>query len=479
MNSQDNEEIPVTVDFDQIRRRFWHETEIEEALLTYDLQCVIAHVRMLAETKIVDKSAATQVLEALAQVRQELSEDKSYLKPTDSDIHAALERRLKELVGEQAALVHTARSRNDQIATVMRLWLRDMLGDIFDSILELRAQFVQLAERDLDVVMPGYTHMQPAQPIILSHWWLANEARFRRDYDRLLEFRRRLNALPLGANVLAGTAEPIDRNLVAQYLHFDGVIENSLDAVSDRDYVIEFASFASLLGLHLSQMSADLLLWATQEFGFIKLQRRFIIRTQKLPYKKNPELLEVLRSRPTIFYGRLFEFITNLKALPSGYSQDLQESLPGLFEIVQTLKFVLELTQALLGGLDVDSKRMREVACADLMNWSNAVQYLTQRGVEEDKAQKVVEQLSHHCKTRKKFLSDLALSEWQQYSPVFEADVYEHVTMEESVGAFCSFGGSSRDQVELAIQRAQEALQADSKRLPPARKATAASGQPL
>lgn len=467
MNSENSHGNPdSTIDFNQVRRRFWHNPEIEEALLSYDLECTKAHVRMLGDTGIVDKVAVGNVLNALETLKAELADGKSYLAPEDIDIHTGMERRLGELVGESAQIVRIAKSRNDQIATDIRLWLREAIGEVFHQLLQLRRALIELAERDLSVVIPGYTHMQPAQPILLSHWWLGNEARFKRDFDRLLDMWPRLNVLPLGANVLAGTVEPIDRKLVAQYLRFDDVIENSLDAVSDRDYLVEFGSFASLFGIHLSQMSSDLLLWATQEFGFIKLQRRFVFRTQKLPFKKNPELLEVLRSRPAVFYGRLMEFISQLKALPSGYSQDLQECLPGLFDMVENLKLTLDLGAALLRGIDIDEKRMREVACADFMNWTNAVEYLISHGVEEDHAQRVVENLSNYCKTRNKYLSDLALSEWQQFSPAFEADVYDYVTMEESVGAFCSFGGSSKDQVELALARAKDALSMDEKRLP-------------
>lgn len=447
----------------RVRRRFWQNPEIEESLLSYDVQSCIAHVRMLGETGIVNKESCAVVLEGLEKIQKELAEGKSYLSPEDIDIHEGLERRLRELVGDIGGVIHIAKSRNDQIATDIRMWLRDSTHEIFESLSTLRQQLVGLAERDLDIVMPGYTHMQPAQPILLSHWWLANEARFRRDYLRLHDFYPRLNALPLGACVLAGTKEPIDRTLVAKYLNFDDVIENSLDAVSDRDFVIEFAAFAALVGVHLSQIGAELLLWATKEFGFIKLQKPFLFRTQNLPYKKNPELLEVLRSRPSMLYGRLMEFISQLKAVPSGYSQDLQECLPGLLDTVENLKFLLELCAALLRGIDIDQKRMREIACADLLNGSNATEYLINKGIDEEKAERVLENLTTYCQTRNKFLSDLALSEWQQFSPAFEADVYDYVTMEQSVGSFCSFGGSSRDQVESALNRAKDILAADIK----------------
>ena len=464
MNSESNPAESSTES--QVRRRFWHNPEIEEVLMTYDIECTSAHVRMLGETGIVDKNTANVVLGGLNQLKAELAEGKSYLKPEEIDIHEGLERRLKELVGEAAHVVRIAKSRNDQIATDIRMWLRDCVSDISHQLLQLRQELVQVAERDLDIVMPGYTHMQPAQPILLAHWWMANECRFKNDFDRLRDFYPRLNVLPLGACVLAGTKEPIDRQLVAKYLHFDDVMENSLNAVSDRDYLIEFGAFSTLVGLHLSQMATDLLLWATQEFGFIKLQKRFIFRAQRLPFKKNPELLEVLRSRPSVFFGRMMEFISELKGVPTGFSQDLQECLPGLLDVVENLKFVLELASAMVTGIDIDEKRMKEIACADMLNSANAMDYLISKGVELERAQKVMEHLAHYCKTRHKYLSDLALSEWQQYSPVFEADVYDYVTMEESVGAFCSFGGSSKDQVELALARAKEHLSNDVNTLP-------------
>jgi argininosuccinate lyase len=467
MDERERDQDGRAVDGTHVRRYFFNETEIEEALLSYDLETTQAHVRMLGETEIIDRLSAKAIMEALERIKAEVADGKGYLSPEDADIHEAMERRLKQLVGDEvASVVRLAKSRNDQIATDIRLWLREAVLETFQGLLTLRQQLIALAERDIEVIMPGYTHMQPAQAILLSHWWLANEARFRRDFDRLLEFYKRLNVLPLGSDVLAGTREPIDRKLVAQFLGFDDVIENSLDAVSDRDYAFEFASCSSMLGLHVSQMAADLLLWATQEYRFIKLQKSFIVKTKKLPYKKNPELLEILRSRPSIFYGRLMEFVAQLKALPSGFSQDLQECLPGLFDICYNLKFILDLASALLGGIDVDAKRMREIACADLMNWSNAVDYLVNHGVEREKAQKVVENLSNYCQTRSKFLSDLSLSEWQQFSPAFESDVYEFVTMEESVRSFCSFGGSSTEQVQMALERCKSALQADGKRVP-------------
>lgn len=467
MNSQRNYlNVDGAAEICQVRRRFWPSAEVEESLLSYDVECVIAHVRMLAETGIVDQQSAKTVLEGLQQMQLVVEAGGSYVAPGDVDIHSAMERRLKEIVGDAGGLISIAKSRNDQIATVVRMWLRDEVAELFATLVSLRRDLVGMAERDLDVLMPGYTHMQPAQPILLSHWWLANEARFKRDCERLRDFYGRLNVLPLGACVLAGTTEPIDRKLVAQYLAFDDVVENSLDAVSDRDFIIEFAAFASLFGVHVSQMSSDLLLWCTQEFGFVRLQNKYVLRSERLPYKKNPELLEVLRARPSVFYGRLIEAITTMKALPSGFSQDLQESIPGLFDTVENLRFLLDLTATILEGIEFDGKRMREMACSDLANWRNAARYLVDHGLDHERAEKVMESLSAYCKARNKSYSDLSLSEWQQFSPAFESDVYEFVTIEQSVGSICSFGGSSKEQVESAIERAKILLNEHERQSP-------------
>lgn len=433
--------------------------------MRYAIMSTAAHIRMLAATGIAEPDLAERISALLADLSLRLEKGETIVLAEDADIYDALERILREAFGEDAQVASKAKSRNDQIATDLRLFLRDAVLQIGGMLVALRRQLIELAERDLEVVMPGYTHMQPAEAILLSHWWLANEARFSRDFARLWDLYSRLNVLPLGACVLAGTQEPIDRKMVAQFLGFDDVIENSLDAVSDRDFLIEFGSFATLTGLHLSQLGSELLIWATQEFGFIRLPWNLVVRSQKLPLKRNPEILEVLRARPALIYGRLMEFIAELKAITTGFSQDLQECVPGLFDVVETVKLLMELANAVLPGVDLDSVRMKEVACADLVNVSRAMDYLLDRGLPRQQASHIVEQLGQYCRARNKYLSDLGLNEWQQFSPAFEADIYNHVSMEESVGAFCSFGGSSKEQVEMALSRSKESLSRDEVRL--------------
>jgi argininosuccinate lyase len=452
-------------EFDQVRR-FWQSSRVEQTLVFHDIESSQAHVRMLGETGIISQENATKVLDALEQVRQEWAQGRSFFSHGDQDIHVALERRLHELVGEDAFCLRIAKSRNDQIATDLRLWLRDGVFDDFALLLGLRQTLIELAARDLEVIMPGYSHMQPGTPILLAHWWLANEERFRRDFDRLIDFYRRFNALPMGAGAGAGTNEPIDRNLVAQYLGFDTVIDNSLDAVSDRDYLVEFGAFASLVGIHVSQLSSEIMLWTTQEFGFARLRKAFTFRSQSMPQKKNPALLEILRSRPSVIFGRLVEFLNELKGLPVGYSQDLQESVPSLMELVDSLKFILELTTVLVPAVEFDHKRMREMASADLTNAANALDFLHSRGIEPDKASSIIEALVNYCEQRNKYLSDLELNEWQQFCPAFDPEIYKHVTIEESVGSRVSSGGTSEIQVSQALDRARQLLTEDRQRLP-------------
>lgn len=442
-------------------RRIRLETDIEKELLRRALLSNLAHLKMLDRTGLIDKSAAAKIEASLLELSAELENGQPLIEDFDADVYEALERLLQGRIGDTGVLLRTAKSHNDQFATDLRLWIRDIALGISAKLIQLRKSFVELAERDIETVMPGYTHMQPAEAILLSHWWLANEARFSRDFSRLLDFYKRMNVLPLGANNLAGTREPIDRQMVAELLGFAGIIENSLDAVSDRDFLVEFGAFASIVGLHLSQLGSELLLWVSQEFAFAKIPQNLIIKSHSLPLKRNPEILEVLRARPSMIFGRMVEFIVELKSITTGYSLDLQECVVGLADIADTLDLLLDLAGAVLPGMDLDHQRMREMACADLVNVSNALDYLLAKGLTREIGDRIVEQLGAYCRTRNKYLSDLGLNEWQQFSPAFEADIYEHVSMEDSIGAYCSFGGSSREQVVQAISRARESLDKD------------------
>ena len=456
--------LPESVD--QIRR-FWLTPEVEEALRDHCLVSSIAHVRMLAETGIVPKPVAQKVEEALVAILNECRDKICLLTAMDADISQSITRRLTELVGDLAPVVDIARSPNDLIAVNIRLYLRQAVIEMFAKLLKIRGLLLNLAKRDLDAPMPGHTHMQPACAILLSHFWLANEARFARDFDRLIDLYKRLNLSPLGACSLAGTAKPIDRQMTALELGFDGLVENSIDAVSDRDFVVEFASFAAICGVHYSQLASELLLWATQEFGFVRLPRALTIKSLNMPHKRNPELLELLRARASMFGGRLGEFLSQLKGLPVSYTGDLKECMPGLLDVVENLRFVTEVAATLLPAFKFNLERMLEQAHADLTNASMAADYLIERGATLEKAREVVEGLGDYCKKRHKQLSDLTLSEWQQFSPAFSDDIYSHLQVESSVEALTSRGGTATASVMFALAEARKLFEADEKRLPP------------
>ncbi len=455
--------LPENVD---LIRRFWLTPEVEEALRDHAIVSYIAHVRMLGVQGIITRASADRLEAALFSLLAECKEKLCLLTNQDGDIYQAILRRLTDLVGEEARLIDLAKSHNDHVATTTRLYLREAVGLFFAKLLKIRALLLALAERDIDVPMPGYTHMQPATPILLAHWWLANEARISRDFERLLQLFDRLNLCPLGACALAGTSQPIDRALVASYLGFDGVAENSLDAVSDRDYVIELASFASLVGVLLSQMSSELLLWTTQEFGFVRLPAALTCKSVNMPHKRNPEMLELLRARAATFSGRLLEFLSQLKGLPVSYTGDLKENVPGAVDMVENLSFVMELTATLLPAFKFDLKHMLEQANRDLTNAGFAFDYLVTGGLDPDKAREVVETVVDYCRQRNKQLTDLTPSEWQQFSPAFDANLYVNLTVEESVETCNSFGGTSTDAVLASLERARDRFASDQGRLP-------------
>jgi argininosuccinate lyase len=462
-NQAGRKSIPDCVD--QIRR-FWLTPEVEEMLRDHAIKVYIAHVRMLGKCGILPEATAQLLEQNLVRVMSECQDKLCLLTPQDADIHQSIMRAMRDAVGETAQALEIARSENDHNVTNLRLFLREACIDLFGTLLQLRHAILELAARDIDAPMPGYTHMQPATPILLSHFWLANEGRFARDLDRLIDLFKRLNLSPMGACALSGTPQPIDRDFVAQQLSFDGVIENSLDAVSDRDFVVEFGSFAALVGVHISQLASELLLWTTQEFSFVRLPKELTYKSQNMPHKRNPELLEIMRSRASTFSGRLSEFLGDLKGLPVSLTGDLREPLPGLLDVVQNLRFVIGLAIRLLPAFKFDLNQMREQATADLTNSSAAVTYLIDHGMTSDLAREVVQNLGDYCKKRHKQLIDLTLSEWQQFAPIFGDDIYSLLNIETSLESFTSFGGTATERVIEAHGRARERFVADMERVP-------------
>lgn len=453
--------VVETARFDQARR-LWQSAEVEAALVAADIEVSIAHVRALGDGAAVPKEIARQVVAALETIMSQAARGEQILQPGDADFQTGIERRVYEIAGINADVLRLGRTDTERVATAIRVWMSTACAQIAKMMLDLRRTLLTLAERDCEAVMPGYVHMQPGVPVLLADWWMANEARITRDFARLMDALSRICVLPQGASSQTSQSGlQIDRTLVARYLGFCGIVENGIDAVSDRDYIVEFASCAASIGMHISQMSSDLLLWSTHEYGFVRLPRSFVFRTQMMPPRRNVELLEILRSRPSILNGRLIEFLNELKGLSLSFNQDLQEALPGLLDVIDNCKFILELATALLPALRFDMTRMRELANADLSNAGNAVDFLIDRDVVPDKATKIAEALIAYCKERNKQLSDMTLNEWVQFSPAFNEEIFQFLQNSSVEQRYFAHGAESL-RASQAVQFALSVLERDT-----------------
>lgn len=442
-------------------KQFGPPATVGQALAPHQVASTRAYATMLGACGIIETQVCQRILDAVDAIEKEILSGNSFASSSDPDLYSGLRRRLSELLGETASYLDIGKSPNDQLATDTRLWLREAYLKVTEDLLLLRQKLLLLARRDIEVLMPGYTHLQPAVPELLSHWWLASAERLERDQSRLKDLYSRLNICPLGAHAFAGATQPIDRNKLAELLHFDGVIENSLDAVSDRDFVVEFACTAALIGVHVSQLSSELLIWSTREFGYVRLPRAFTFRAQSFPQKRNPELLEILRARSAHLTGRLTQFLGELKGLTVSYSHDLEESLPGLVDVVENLHFILDLTSVVLPAMIIDTKRMNDAASIDAANSASAMDFLIESGFSPDKASEIVEKLLDYCKDRNKQFIDLTLGEWQQFSPAFNNEIYNYVTNSSRTDRRDSFGGTAQWQVEAALERCQSVFARD------------------
>lgn len=413
-------------------RRFWHPVEVEKALAPYQLMSSIAYTQVLVESGVITNEVGKRVIEGLQQLQKELSEGKHFLDNKDPDIYSGLTRRLAELVGQSAESINVARSLDERLATDVRLWVRERLCQILGRLLRVRQVLLRLSEIHQEVMMPGYSHMQPTSPEFFSFFFMANESRLQRDYDRMAELMERVNLLPMSFDSVSNTEVTTDRALLAKLLKFDGVLENSFDSFSDWDYLLEFASMTAIAGTHISQLASELLLWSTYEFSYVRLPRVFSFRGERFPLKRNPEILESLRSASSALTGRLTELLTLLKGIPLGFSHEANEALPAVLEVFVQIDLALELCAEILPALIFDTKKMNNIAEMDLENRANVIDYLIEKEFEPDKAIKIVDNLIEYCKQRKKELVDLAPSEWQEFSPAFETDIYKYVGSQAS-----------------------------------------------
>jgi argininosuccinate lyase len=428
------------------------------ALLQEDLDGSVAHARMLGSTGVISELEAARLIEGLEQVRAEAADGHFNPGLEAEDVHFAVERRLIELLGPLGKKLHTGRSRNDQVGTDIRLWLRRQIDAIDGDLLRFQRALLDQAERHADTLIPGYTHLQRAQPLCLAHHLLAYIEMAERDRQRLADVRKRVNICPLGAAALAGTPVPIDRRATAAELGFDAIYANSLDAVSDRDFAVEFMAAGSLVLAHLSRLSEEVILWASEEFGFVALTDRCATGSSLMPQKKNPDVPELVRGKSGRVFGHLMGLLTMIKGLPLAYNKDFQEDKEALLDGVRTLRDCLEAMAILFEeGLEFKPERLEAAVASDFSNATDVADYLVARGVPFREAYQLVGGLVKSCLAEGVLLRDLPLERWQQLHPAFDGDIYGAIAPRQVVAARRSEGGTgfAEVQAQLQVQRSR------------------------
>ena len=441
-------------DSDKLVQNYVASIPFDRRLYRQDIEGSIAHARMLAKQGIIAKNEAEKILKGLNSIRKEVERGKFQFKTELEDIHMNIEAGLFEKIGDVAGKLHTGRSRNDQIALDLRLFVKEEIWKTIDKIKALQAAMVELAEANKAVIIPGYTHLQQAQPILLAHHLLAYFEMFQRDKERFQDCLGRTDVLPLGSGALAGVPYPIDREFVARQLGFKKVSTNSLDAVSDRDFVIEYEAAAAITMMHLSRLAEELVLWSSSEFGFIEIGEAFTTGSSIMPQKKNPDVAELARGKTGRVYGHLMGILTTMKSLPLAYNRDMQEDKEGLFDTVDTLQASLEAFAGMVKTIRVNTERIAQAMKTDYILATDLADYLVKKGMPFRKAHGVVAKLSEYAMSKGKSFRELGRKEYRKLSPLFGGDVY-NITLESSVTARNVAGGTSPQQVGKALRRAK------------------------
>ncbi|MEX2524038.1 MAG: argininosuccinate lyase [Gammaproteobacteria bacterium] len=445
---------------DAFVEQFTESVSFDKRLYRHDIAGSIAHVRMLEKTGVLGKGDAATIIKGLEEIEQEISAGRFQWKQELEDVHMNIEAALVERIGDVGKKLHTGRSRNDQIATDMRLYLRDEVDDIRAGLAAVMSRLADLAEQEADTIMPGMTHMQAAQPVTFGHHMLAWYEMLKRDEARLADCRRRINILPLGAAALAGTSFPIDRVCTAELLGFDGVADNSLDAVSDRDFAIEFCAAASLIMMHLSRFSEELVLWNSSLFGFIELSDAYCTGSSIMPQKKNPDIPELVRGKTGRVYGDLTALLTLMKSQPLAYNRDNQEDKQPLFDAVDTVRACLAAYAGMLPAIRVDRDRMREAAGRGFVTATDLADYLVRHDVPFRDAHAVVGKVVQYAIDNGRDIPELSLEELRGFSDGIEEDVFDYLTLQGSVGSRKHVGGTAPVRVHEAVARARDHIQA-------------------
>ena len=443
----------------ELVKQYTASVDFDQRLAGADIAGSLAHARMLSQIGVLSPEDLAAIERGLATIRGEVERSEFVWSRDFEDVHVNIERRLIALIGDAGKRLHTGRSRNDQVATDMRLYVRSAIDDVAARIIALRHALLDLAESHAATVMPGFTHLQVAQPVTFGHHLMAYDAMLSRDAERFGDCRARVNRLPLGSAALAGTGFPIDRDRVARELGFDGLCENSLDAVSDRDFAIEFAAAAALTMVHLSRFAEELILWSSPGFAFIRLADRFCTGSSIMPQKKNPDVPELVRGKSGRVFGDLVALLTIMKAQPLAYNKDNQEDKEPVFDIVDTLlPTLIILTDLVAGGIEVDAVRMRTAAGTGFATATDLADYLVRKGVAFRDAHEAVAQAVRHAEASHVDLAQLPLDVLQRFSPLIGDDVYGVLTLDGSVASRNRAGGTAPEQVRSAIRAARARL---------------------
>ncbi len=428
----------------------------DKQLVFEDIQGSIAHVTMLAACKIVTEEEKNTIVAGLQTLKKKAEEGTLAYEVAQEDIHLNIEKQLIDEIGPVGGKLHTGRSRNDQVATDMHLYLYHETKTIMEAIRAMQESLIHKAQEHVETLIPGYTHLQRAQPVSFAHHLLAYFWMLERDYSRFKDSLKRVNVSPLGAGALAGTTFPIDRHLTAELLGFDGIYENSLDAVSDRDFILEFLSASSTLMMHLSRLCEEMIFWSSQECQFIELDDAFATGSSIMPQKKNPDMAELIRGKTGRVYGNLFSLLTTLKGLPLAYNKDMQEDKEGMFDTVVTVKGSLRIFSGMISSMSVKTEQMEAAVSQDFSNATELADYLATKGMPFREAHEVVGKLVLKAIQKNVYLLDLAMTDYTEASALFDEDIYEVLQPKTVVARRNSAGGTGFAQVEIAIEKAKE-----------------------
>ncbi|MFC1504583.1 argininosuccinate lyase [Spirochaetota bacterium] len=442
----------------KIMEEFTSSLDVDYKLYKEDITGSKAHVEMLAKIKLITDKEKKDILEGLRKIGKEIEEGLIEFHDEDEDIHMVIEKRLTELIGDTGMKLHTARSRNDQINIDMRLFLKNAVMECKGFMKRLIERLLAKAEEHQDVILPGFTHMQPSQPITLAFYYCAYIFQFLRDYDRLAELMKRVDVCTLGSGAFAGVNYKTDRDLLARELGMSAVSENAMDAVSDRDFIIEFLSASSIIAMHMSRLNEEIILWANPLFNFITIDDRFATGSSIMPNKKNPDASELIRGKTGRIYGNLVSLLVTMKSLPLAYNRDMQEDKLPLLDTIRDLQLSLRILPEIIDTLIVNGEAMRGACGKGYVQATDIADYLVHKGLPFRSAHEIVGNIVLSCEERKKLFSDIPISDYKGFSPLFEEDIYEYLELEKNIQNKQSYGSTSFDSVKEQIKMAKDRL---------------------